>query len=210
MPYAYNNTAQRWFDTVTGKFVSETAVVDEMRIHQQATYNVLENATRQLYAGQLTLEQWQIVTAHELKDAHLAQAMFAVGGKRNMTQENWGRVGGALANQYRYLDNFANEIAAGNVSLEAALARINLYGDATQASYWREYKLATKEQLWWNLGTTEQHCGRCPELAAASPYNPKDLNQVPGDGNTPCLGHCDCTLSREEIAVPQAVVAGVE
>ena len=202
MPYAYNNTAQRWFDTASGKFVSETAVVDEMRLHQMATYNVLDNVTRQLYAGQLTLEQWQLVVAAELKDAHLAQAMFAVGGKRNMTAENWGRVGGALANQYRYLNQFAIDIQNG-YSEAMALNRIKMYGDATQASYWREYKLATKEQIWWNLNIAE-HCDGCLTMAGGSPYNPKDLNQVPGDGNTPCLSKCQCTLSREEVPQPQA------
>jgi hypothetical protein len=206
MPYAYNNTAQRWFDPVTGRFVSEQAVTDEMRLHQQATYNMLQNVTTQLYAGSLSIEQWQLAVAAELKDAHLAQAMFAVGGKRNMTQANYGRVGGTLADEYRYLAKFASEIAAGTVSEAQALARVNMYGNGTQQSYWREYKLATKGQLWWTLGTTERHCGKCPELAAASPHNPNELNQVPGDGQTPCLSNCDCTLSREEI--PQAV--GVE
>ena len=203
MPYAYNNTAQRWFDTASGKFVSESAVVDEMRLHQQATYNVLDNATRQLYAGQLSLEQWQLVVAAELKDAHLAQAMFAVGGKRNMTAENWGRVGGVLADEYRYLSQFAIDIQNG-YSEAQALARIKQYGNATQASYWREYKLVTKTQIWWTLGTTEKHCGECPKLAAASPYKPDELNQVPGDGNTPCRGNCDCTLSRAEFMQPVA------
>ncbi len=207
MPYAYNNTAQRWFDTASGKFVSETAVTEEMRVHQTATYSILDSVTRQLYAGSITLEQWQYAVAAELKDAHLAQAMFAVGGKNNMTQANYGRVGGTLADEYRYLHNFASEIAAGTVSEAQALARIRMYGNGTQQSYWREYKLATKTQLWWNLGTTEKHCGKCPELAAASPHNPKDLNQVPGDGQTPCLSNCDCTLSREEIAQPVSELA---
>lgn len=197
MPYAYNNTAQRWFDTASGKFVSETAVIEEMRIHQTATYSALEELTRRLYAGGITLERWQVDIAAELKDAHLAQAMFAVGGKRNMEAENYGRVGGTLADEYRYLHNFATEIAAGTVSEAQALARIQQYGNATQASYWREYKLAS-ELIYWNLHPAE-HCGDCLTLAGGSPYKPKDLNQVPGDGNTKCRGNCKCTLSREEI-----------
>lgn len=204
MPYAYNNTAQRWFDTVNGKFVSESAVTDEMRIHQTATYNVLDNVTRQLYAGSITLEQWQIAVASELKDAHLAQSMFAVGGKNNMGQANYGRVGGTLADEYRYLANFASEIAAGTVSEAQALARIRQYGNATQASYWREYKLAS-ELIYWNLSVAE-HCQSCITLASGSPYKPNELNQVPGDGNTQCRGNCKCTLTREEIAQPVSEV----
>ena len=203
MPYAYNNTAQRWFDTASGKFVSEVAVTAEMRLHQTATYNVLDNVTRQLYAGQLSLEQWQLVVAAELKDAHLAQAMFAVGGQRNMTQANYGRVGGTLANEYRFLNQFAIDIQSGAVSEAQAIARIRQYGNATQQSYWREYKLVS-EIVYWNLNPAE-HCGDCLTLAGGSPYKPQDLAQVPGDGNTQCRGNCHCTLSREEITQAEMV-----
>jgi hypothetical protein len=198
--YGYNNTAQRWYNTSNGRFVAEQTVTDEMRVHQTAPHNVLDNLTTQLYRGQITLEQWQIGVAYELKDAHLAQAMYAVGGKNNMTQANYGRVGGTLADEYRYLANFANDIASGNVSEAQALARIKQYGNATQASYWREYRNATKELIHWNLNPAE-HCGDCLTLAGGSPYKPNELSQVPGDGATQCRGNCRCTLSRE--AVPQ-------
>jgi hypothetical protein len=204
MPYSYNNTAQRWYDTGNGRFVAEQAVTDEMRLHQTATYNVLDNLTSQLYGGQITLEQWQIGVAYELKDAHLAQAMFAVGGKNNMTQANYGRVGHTLRDQYGFLNGFAQDIAAGRVSEAQALARIRMYGNATQASYWREYRNATTELIYWNLNPAE-HCGDCVGLAGGSPYKPQDLSQVPGDGATQCRGNCKCTLSRE--AIPQAVTA---
>lgn len=197
--YGYNNTAQRWYATNTGRFVSEQAVTDEMRVHQTATYNTLDGLTRQLYSGGITLEQWQIGVAAELKDAHLAQALYAIGGKNNATQANYGRVGGTLADEYRYLANFAADISAGRVSEAQALARIRQYGNATQASYWREYKLVS-EIIHWNLNPAE-HCGDCLDLAGGSPYKPNELSQVPGDGATQCRGNCRCTLSRE--AAPQ-------
>ena len=208
MPYTYNNTAQRWYDASTGRFVSETAVTAEMRLHQQATYAVLDGATRQLYMGHISLEQWQLTVAAELKDAHLAQAMFAVGGRANMSDANWGRVGGTLADEYRYLANFANEIAAGTVSEAQALARIRQYGNATQASYWREYKLVS-EVIYWNLHPAE-HCGDCLTLAGGSPHKANELNQVPGDGNTQCRGNCKCTLSREEVVQVQSELVTTE
>lgn len=198
--YGYNNTAQRWYNTSNGRFVSEQAVTDEMRVHQQATYTVLDNLTRQLYSGGISLEQWQIGVAAELKDAHLAQALYAIGGKNNATSENYGRVGGTLADEYRYLSRFARDIADGKVSEAQALARIRQYGNATQASYWREYKLVS-EKIYWNLNPAE-HCGDCLTLAGGSPYKPNELSQVPGDGNTQCRGNCRCTLSREEIPQP--------
>lgn len=206
--YGYNNTAQRWYNTGNGRFVSEQAVTDEMRRHQTATYDTLDRVTRQLYSGSITLEQWQTAVAYELKDAHLAQALYAIGGKNNATQANYGRVGGTLADEYRYLANFANDIAAGRVSEAQALARIHQYGNATQQSYWKEYKLLS-ELIYWRLGNTEKHCGICPSLASGSPYKPNELNQVPGDGNTPCRGHCDCSLSREQQPQPTLPNEGI-
>jgi hypothetical protein len=200
--HGYNNTAQRWYNTRNGQFVAQQAVTDEMRVHQQATYTVLNNLTSQLYAGQVSLEQWQIGVAAELKDAHLAQALYAIGGKNNATPANYGRVGGTLADEYRYLNGFAIDIANGGVSEAQALARIQQYGNATQQSYWREYKLLS-EVIYWNLNPAE-HCADCLDLAGRSPYQPQDLSQVPGDGNTTCRGNCKCTLSRE--VVEQTVI----
>jgi hypothetical protein len=196
--YGYNNTAQRWYNTATGQFVSEQAVTDEMRVHQTATYSTLDNLTRQLYSGGITLEQWQIGVTGELRDAHLAQAMYAVGGRNNMGFDNFGRVGGTLADEYRYLANFANDIASGNVSEATALARIRQYGNSTQQSYWREYSNATpnNQKITWKLNPAE-HCSGCLDLAAGSPYTSATLPTYPGAGATPCRGNCNCILERE-------------
>lgn len=202
--YGYNNTAQRWYNTTNGQFVSEQAVTDEMRVHQQATYGVLDSLTRQLYSGSITLEQWQIGVAAELKDAHLAQALYAIGGKNNATQANYGRVGGTLADEYRYLSNFASDIASGVVSEAQALARIRQYGNSTQQSYWREYDLQTPpdEVIIWELGSAE-HCPDCIALAAGSPYEAGECPTEPGAGATRCRGNCQCTkrrVKRRELA----------
>lgn len=202
MPYNYDDRAGRWRDPATGRFISESNVVSEMERHQDATFNTLENLTRQLYNNDITLEQWQISTASELKDAHLAQSMFANGGKNNMTPANYGRVGGVLRSEYRFLQNFANDIANGKVSEAQALARIRQYGRATKQSYWREYKEKSGGLVQWNLNPAE-HCGDCLNLASGGDfgngiYEPDRLSTVPGAGDTACRGNCKCTLTRIE------------
>jgi hypothetical protein len=138
----------------------------------------------------------------ELHLGVLIEQMRREGGKNNATPANYGRVGGTLADEYRYLNGFAIDIANGGVSEAQALARIQQYGNATQQSYWREYKLLS-EVIYWNLNPAE-HCADCLDLAGRSPYQPQDLSQVPGDGNTTCRGNCKCTLSRE--VVEQTVI----
>jgi len=199
--FRYNNNAQRWTNASTGRFVPEQSVISEMRRHQTATYETLNSLTRQLYAGRINIAQWEIAIASQLKDAHLAQAIFAVGGRANMTSVEYGRVGGTLRDEYRYLANFANDIASGRISERQALARIQQYGNATQQSYWREYALASKSDIYWNL-TPADHCQAsanglgCVDLALGSPYTVETLPTFPGAGATTCRGNCTCFLSR--------------
>ena len=195
--YNYSNQAQRWRDADTGRFVSNEAVNQQMVNLQEGTYSTLDSLTRRLYSGQINVSQWQIGVASELKDAHLAQSMFAVGGRNNMTQANFGRVGGVLADEYRYLDNFARQIANGEISKAQALARIRQYGNATQQSYWREYAQVTpsNEQIYWRLNPAD-HCADCVSLAGGSPYTLANLPTFPGAGETICRGNCKCELER--------------
>ena len=195
--YRFDNESRRWLDTRSGRVVPAAAIEDEMRQHQEATFEVLDNATEQLYEGRLNIPQWQVVIALELKAAHLAQSMFAVGGKANLTPVNYGRVGGVLADEYRFLNQFAQDIGAGQVSRAQALARVKQYGRATQQAFWREFAQATPdtEVIYWELNIAE-HCSDCIDLATNSPYTAETIPTFPGAGETECRGNCKCNLRR--------------
>jgi hypothetical protein len=193
--YNFDNRAQRWRDSATGKFLSNDSVFEEMFRHSDATHSTLEALTRSLYSGDISLSQWQIAVASELKDAHLAQSMFAVGGRANMGFAEFGRVGQTLREQYGFLSQFADDIASGKVSLQQALNRIGMYGDGATQSYWAEYIEASTGLIDWVLGS-EKSCGKCPIIAAGSPYRKETLPSIPCDGSTPCLTRCKCTIHR--------------
>lgn len=193
--YNYDNRAQRWRDSASGKFLSNQSVTDEMFRHSDATHSSLESLTRSLYAGDINLSQWQIAVASELKDAHLAQAMFAVGGRANMGFAEFGRVGQTLREQYAFLNNFANDIAAGRVSLAQALNRVDMYGDASKQSYWAEYAERSDGLMNYVLHPAE-HCPDCLERVAGNPYKRENLRGYPGDGSTRCGPRDMCTLER--------------
>lgn len=195
--YRFDNRTQRWHDSATNRFVSTQRVQDEMFRHSDATHSMLETLTRQLYSGEKSLSEWQVAVASELKDAHLAQSMFAVGGRANMGFEEFGRVGQTLREQYAYLHEFAQQIAKGEVSERMALARIAHFGDSSKASYWNEYIDKSDGLLDWHLGASdERNCNLCPQYAANSPYTRETIPASPGDGSTPCKGRCRCTVTR--------------
>lgn len=83
---------------------------------------------------------------------------------------------------------------------DAALrARANLYTMATRGTAAEAFVDAgdDDEEYIWNLGAVEEHCKDCPEIAALSPFTKETLFAYPGDGSTPCLGNCECHLSRK-------------
>lgn len=171
---------------------------DPVAAHIQDAQRELEALTRALHGGRIDLDEWENAAAGVLKDLHLSASGYARDGALNMGQREYGRVGGALADEYRFLHKFAEDIQSGNVSEAQALARIDQYGKAGQQAYWREQALALPE-VWWVLNPGES-CGDCVSLAAGSPYKPGELKQVPGSGSTACRGNCNCTLEERAAA----------
>lgn len=147
-----------------------------MEMLVEAANQEMLRLTQLLYTGRLDLDGWSLGVAHTLKDAHLSNAMAAVGSAGEMGPVNYGRVGGALADEYRHLYEFAQGIVNGQVSEAQALARVQQYGKAGQQAFWREYAQREMRPEWRNLPV---------------------LNNVPRDGKTVCHGNCNCQLRTE-------------
>lgn len=173
----WDNNTNRWRYADTGRFVSQEVIRAELNAHIEGVINTTQNLTRQLYAGNISISQWETAVAHELKSAHLAQSMFANGGAANMGAAEYGRVGGALRDEYKYLHQFALDVQAGKVSEAQALNRIVQYGNDSGQSYWNEWQRQVDRPEWSNL--------------------PR-LTRVPQDGSTKCHGNCKCYLSEQE------------
>jgi hypothetical protein len=188
----YDVKRQQWMDN--GSPLSADAVIAEIRHLQDASETILMNLTNQVYAGQITLEQWQIASASVLKDMHLAQTAFGAGGKKSLTPAELARVEETLKKEYTFLRDFAVAVAAG-LSLAMALNRILMYAIGSQQSYWWSlvHSLPPNARIIWTLHPAE-HCQNCLDLAAGSPYTPANLPTVPGAGATECLSYCKCTL----------------
>jgi hypothetical protein len=192
--FAYDGESNQWINISTGAVVAASVVTNQMRIHTAATFEPLEDITNQLYDGEISLEQWQLVVASELSDAHLAQAAYGAGGMDNLDSEGQEQVSDTLRAEYAFLSAFALAIANGEQSRAKALARIRQYGRATQQSYWKEFSRRDRDRLInWTLHPAE-HCPDCIDIEAGNPYTAETLPTVPGAGDTRCRGNCNCTL----------------
>lgn len=95
-----------------------------------------------------------------------------------------------IANR-RYIDN-EGQVSEGAIRQRASLYALSLVGTANDA--WRR-TLPADEEVWWVMDPEERdHCSGCPAIEAKNPWTAGTLPTVPGAGDTPCLGHCKCSL----------------
>jgi hypothetical protein len=87
---------------------------------------------------------WKEALRKEIKIAFTDEYCLGHGGRGSMTHTDWGRLGGLLRQQYRYLDKFERDILLGkytdefgNLRLDAIGSRSQLYMQSSIAAYER-------------------------------------------------------------------------
>lgn len=179
MFWKWNDSAKRY--TVTkegaailgrraGTFVSVDTLNDGREKFIDHQKQRAQKLVGDLVEERTNMTQWVLNMREELKQVHLAQYMLAKGGKNNMTQADYGRVGAVLREQYQYLNNFASDIVTRDLSEAQIRARMNLYFNNSNASFER--------------GRAASHGLQLPAY--------------PADGATQCKSNCKCRWDIQE------------
>lgn len=202
--YVYVANVGRFRDTATGRFISEQTVMDIMQDRIDDGFDRMESFLAEIVDAdsEAALADWQQAMAIELRNMHYQMTLMGAGGISNVTPADYGRLGYTLREEYGYLQNFANDIAAGNLSEGQIRARMELYANKIWYSFW----VAKTEAMKRSAGATHEareldpqaeHCtthnGKegCVELAAKG-IQPIGTLPNPGDGSTPCLSNDKC------------------
>jgi len=120
-----------------GRFVAFSVIKNVALQTASASGDMIENLCMQLVNDQLRLDHWQNLMRDAIKNEHLAQYMAGRGGRDQMTYRDYGILGAILKEQYRFLDNFANDIATGNMKAGQIITRARMYIDNAHQSFWR-------------------------------------------------------------------------
>jgi len=200
MPFLFDESAQRYRDQPSGRFVSPRAIdaaVDQV-IQTGADHMLV--MTQQLQLGNVSLADWQQGMAAEMKLLHTGAAALGNGGWSQMTQADWGWTGQQIRAQYAYLRNFAHDIASGKQPMDGRLlARAAMYADAARATgknMQRRAGILAGHTMERNiLGVAEQHCPDCPSLSAMGWVPIGTLTPI---GGRSCRSRCVCTIMTRE------------
>ena len=195
---------------ILGNFWNKTGgrLVSRLRVGREASRIVATSPTgdwaNQVASGELDVGSWQSMMRKEIKTRYIQQYLAGRGGVGPMTQADYGSIGGMIADQYRYLDRFASEIAEGKLSEAQIAQRSEMYLNSSREAYERGQKRAMEiaglKQVAW-INTPGEICPDCLELADLGwqkadpwPFRVGGSMAYPGSGATVCLTNCRCHL----------------
>lgn len=93
----------------------------------------------QLAKGQIDILKWQIEMRQAMREAWTLQLVAGAGGdKSKIDSAEYLKLGTRLKQQYDYLERFAADITAKNLSQAQIAVRSRMYVDAARAIYWQQ------------------------------------------------------------------------
>ena len=193
--YEYDKKSHAYRDRATGYYVKNETILNLTESFIKDNVKVrLTDLTDKMLAGTITLEQWQEKAAVVVKQGYLVNSFIGKGGVQNMTQKDYGAIGGHLAFEYRHLNQFGQDIKNGTATGGQIEIRIGMYGDGTRKAYFearersiKENKTLTEERR--ILGQAE-HCPDCLEYASRG-WVPVGNTPAPGVACA-CKHNCKC------------------
>ena len=93
--------------------------------------------TERLLSDQIDVNIWLTQVRAELKNIYTQQYLLGIGGKWQLTQADYGSIGGMLGEQNKYLQKFARLIAAGDLTPGEIRRRIAMYANSCREGYAR-------------------------------------------------------------------------
>lgn len=161
--------------------------------------------------GSMPVQSWHQQMRDELRRNYIEQYLAGRGGTGQMTAKDYGSIGGMLAEQYKWLDEMAAEVAAGNLTEGQVRMRVRMYINSSREAYERAHARAAEEagldSVRWVLDPNAEHCTGEPGCLELSQMGWQRTNPWPfrkgrerlycGSGGTPCLTSCRCHTEYE-------------
>lgn len=188
LPLVWDNQAGRYRDQ-QGRFVARTIVTNARNQIVEDTQRRLRAISQQYSDGKISLADWQTQFKDIIKAAHSLAAGIAMGGKKNMTAKDWGRVGQMLRVQYEALNRFALQLEAGK---RISLGRVDHYAASVRSTFLNAERLRQSSVAvgrW--IRTKRESCDDCREQERRGIQL---LSTFPPIGSLRCRHRCGCYL----------------
>ena len=198
MSYVFDAVSDRYRNTENGRYVNRSDALAYVERSFDASRGVVNNYASAVAGGQISPADWRNQMREEIKGEYIRQYMLGRGGRGSMTDEDWGSTGGMLSEQFKWLDSFADEVAAGDMSEGEIAARARMYVNSAREAYERGHYRAvreTKGEAHWDIDTGKENCDDCIAQADRGWIPIAEIDIFPGQGQTQCKTNCGCSMS---------------
>ena len=168
--WEWNQNTHRYRNTATNRIITENTLIGVRDDLIEVWRYRVQDLADDLVTGKLTIQEWTLSMRREVSNIFSSQYLLAKGGRNAMFQADLDAIGEMLRTQYTFLQNFAEDVRAGELSQAQIAARSELYLDSSTQSHER--------------GKAGRHGLVLP--------------QYPGDGNQICLSRCRCRWDIDE------------
>ena len=167
--WVWNQLTKRYRNSKTKKTITSNTVL-QLRDDFVDRKRDFSKLTDDLVNSRITVQEWVFDMRKRVRDVNSAQYMLARGGRNAMFQTDLDALSEIIKAQYDFLQQFGEEVRAGNLSANQITARSELYMEAS----------------------THAH-----EQAKAVSFD-IELPQYPADGNQMCKARCRCRWEIKE------------
>jgi len=201
--YSYDTSTGQYRDSRTGRFIKEHVVYDTMQNRIDDASSRMNAYADAMIAGDVSVEDWRQAMIVELRRGHVQMAMLGAGGNRRLSNdpelaaEVWGRAGFRLKEEYGWLNNFADEIAAGKLSPAQIKMRMKMYSEKVWTSYHDGKRVSMRK-----AGKTKRRriakddegtCKDCKRFEGMGWVDIDDPALPPPGVKSVCRSRCRCT-----------------
>jgi hypothetical protein len=200
--FRWNAVARRYIDA-RGRFVSQAILRKEIDGALASATLRVRALAEQLRAGQITIEEWELGMRSLSKDVHLYNAAAARGGWAQLGEDDYGRVGRIVRDEYRWIRNFRTEIEDGYPLDGRFLRRTELYAQAGRETFHkteRQSQLEAGNTLERSVLGAADHCEgerSCIEQAARGWVV---IGRLIAIGQRLCGRRCKCSMEYSSIS----------
>lgn len=206
--YTWSQTARRYRNAQTGRFVAYRSIYTLLDSNEEANLHVIRSLTDALYNHELGVPTWYMAVQHQLRRLHVQCAALGAGGFDQLRPGDFIRIDQKMREEMDRLIIFGEQIKAGLLSEAQISHRLTMYAGTARIQFYkaqpkpftRPGEVAIERR---RLGVAD-HCEWCLYLVDLG-WQPYGVLPYPGETHPSwtedsCLSACHCRMEQKVIA----------
>ena len=162
--WQWNQITKRYRNIGTNSVITENTLIGLRDNLTEAFRPRVQSLADDLVNGRLTIQEWTLNMRREVSNLFSNQYLMAKGGRNAMFQPDLDAIREMLATQNGFLQNFAEDVRAGELS---------------------QAQIAARSELYVESGTQAHERGKASRYGITLP-------EYPADGSQICRSRCKC------------------